>query len=266
MWATLALTTALSLAPAQTGQVELKNVRATYGTLGQKREDTQLVPGDAFVVSYDIENLTVKEDGRVLYSMGMKLTKKGNTKPEFEQPAEEKEAVNTLGGSRLPSASYVVIGTDTMPGEYTMDVTVTDRATKKSASFSKAFEVVPTKLSIVRLNLTNENGRPAPPIGAPGQSLLLNFGLVGFDLDTKKMQPNLAVEMTVLDEAGKPVHAKPFTGTFTEVTDEYKKYLPNQFIINLNRSGKFKMVLKATDKLTSKSVEQSLELTVLEIK
>jgi hypothetical protein len=266
MWATLALTTALSLAPAQTGQLELKNVRPTYGILGQERKDTQLVPGDAFVLAYDIENLQVKEDGRVLYSMGMKLTKKGKPKPEFEQAPEEKETNNTLGGSRLPSFAYVVIGTDTAPGEYTLEVTVVDRTARKSETLSRTFEVIEPKLGIVRLQLTTENGRPAAPLGSPGETRVLNFELVGFALEPKKQQPNITVEMTILDEAGKPVHSKPYTGTTTEVTDEFKKHIPQQFILHLNRSGKFKLVLKATDTVGKKSVEQSLDLTVNDIK
>src|SRR5262249_46660303 len=60
MWATLALSAAL-MAPSQKGTLELKNVRMTRGILGQERTDTKLLPGDVFVVAFDIDGLKVKE-------------------------------------------------------------------------------------------------------------------------------------------------------------------------------------------------------------
>src|SRR3954447_4849741 len=100
MWAALALTTVMSVAPAQ---IELKNVRSTYGVLGQERKDDKILPGDLLVVAFDIEGLKVKDDGRVLYAMGMELTKKGKEKPEFKRDPQDLEAINSLGGSTLPA-------------------------------------------------------------------------------------------------------------------------------------------------------------------
>jgi hypothetical protein len=266
MWATLALSAALGLAPAQAGQLELKNVRATYGILGPERADTQLLPGDVFIVAFDIEGLKVSDQGKVLYSMGMKLTRKGKDKPEFEKAPQDLEVVNTLGGTRLPSFAQAVIGTDTEPGEYTMDVTVKDRAANKTQALSRKFEVVANKLGFVRLQFSYENGLQAPPMAVAGQTLLLNFAVVGFGLDKTKQQPNLAVDMTILDESGKPTLEKPFSGAATEVTEEFRKIIPMQFILHMNRSGKFKCVLKATDKHTGKTVEQPIDLTIVEPK
>src|SRR5688572_19950855 len=103
MWVSYVLTTALSLTPGQPGDLELVNARVTYGVLGQERPDSKapkLLPGDVFVVSFDINNLKVKKDGRVQYSMGMELTRKGKLKPEFKKDPLDLEALNTLGGSR----------------------------------------------------------------------------------------------------------------------------------------------------------------------
>src|SRR5262249_53909617 len=52
MWAALALTTVLNVAPAQ---LELKNDRMTYGVLGQERKGDTLYPGEMLVVAFDIE-------------------------------------------------------------------------------------------------------------------------------------------------------------------------------------------------------------------
>jgi len=272
MWATLALTTALNLAPAQAGALDLKNVRVTYGVLGQERKEAkEVLPGDIFNVAFDIEGLRVGDDGKVLYRMGMELTKTGKKEPEFRQEPRDLEADNTLGGSRVPAFARTTVGLDTPPGEYTLKVTIIDRATKQTKELSRTFNVVSPRLGLVQLSLFSYNdGRgtalPAPPLGVPGQTLLLHFAAVGFDLDKKKEQPNVLTEVTILDEAGKPVLSKPFSGTTTEVGAQFKKILPMDFPIQLNRSGKFKVQIKVTDKLTNKNAETALDLTVVEQK
>ena len=89
MWATLAIASALSLAPAQAGKLEIKNDRITYGILGQERKETKLLAGDVFIVTFDIEGLQVKDDGRVRYSMGMELLNNKTGKAEFTKEPQE---------------------------------------------------------------------------------------------------------------------------------------------------------------------------------
>jgi hypothetical protein len=265
--------TALTLAPAQAGTLELKNVRVTYGTLGQDRTDAkELLPGDIFNVAFDIEGLQVGENGQVLYRMGMELTKAGKKDPEFKQEPRDLEAVNNLGGSRVPAFARTTVGLDTPPGEYTLKVTITDRASKQKQELSRNFTVVPPRLGIVQVGFfASTDGRgpaqPAPPLGVPGQALLLHFAIVGFELDKKKEQPNFTTEVSILDEAGKPVLPKPSSGTTQEVPKEYRKIVPLDFPIQLNRPGKFKIHIKVTDQLASKkAAEQTLDLTVVEQK
>lgn len=266
MWATLALATALNLAPAQGGALQLKNDRVTYGILGQERKDSKLLPGDVFVVAFDIENLKVRDDGRVQYSMGMELTNKEG-KSQFKKEPQDLEAVNALGGSRLPAFALSEIGTETPEGEYTIKVTVKDRGADKTETLTRKFEVLPRKFGFVRLGIAYETGQPAPPQAVAGQTFLVNFAVVGFDLDkAKKDQPNIEVAMRILDEDGKQTLAKPFTGSATEVEPQFKKIVPMQFILQLNRPGKFKIELKATDKFGGKSAEQTLDFVVTEPK
>jgi hypothetical protein len=269
---------ALSSAPAQGGQLEVKNVRVTYGILGQERKDTTYLPGDLVVLAFDMEGLQVAPDGRVQYSTSMELTGKdtsGKPKTHFKQDPQELTTVNSLGGSRLPSFALAEIGTDTAPGEYTMTVVVTDVAAKKSVKLERKFEVKPTQFGIVRPGFTyidmNERSRGAPqiapPVAVPGQNLLLNFAVVGFELKGQMQAPNVSVQMEVQDENGKAVLPKPFSGKAENIADEFKKlrYIPFQFPMQLNRSGKFKIVLKATDVQTGKTATQSLDLKVIEV-
>jgi len=264
MWATLALS-AITLAPAQGNALELKNVRITSGVLGQERKETKLLPGDIFVVAFDIEGLKVKEDGRVRYSMGMELTRQGKAKPEFAKAPEDKEALLHLGGTRLPSYATAIIGTDTPPGNYTMTVTVTDLDAKKSEKLVQTFEVVEPKLGFVRVGLTYETGQPAPPLAVPGQSLLLNFALVGFTLDKKTGNPDLTIEMRILDDSDKPTISKPFKGEVKMVAKAFTAIIPfDPQLVQINRPGKYKLMLKGTDNLSKKEVEQVIDLTVIE--
>jgi hypothetical protein len=270
---------ALSSTPAQGGQLEVKNVRVTYGILGQERKDTTYLPGDLVVLAFDMEGLQVGPDGRVQYSTSMELVGKdpmtGKPKTHFKQDPQELTTVNSLGGSRLPSFALAEIGTDTAPGEYTMTVVVTDVAAKKSVELKRKFDVKPTQFGIVRPGFTyidmNERSRGAPqiapPVAVPGQNLLLNFAVVGFELKGQMQAPNVSVQMEVQDEKGEAVLKKPFSGKAENIEDEYKKlrYIPFQFPMQLNRSGKFKIVLKATDTHTGKSATQTLDLKVIEV-
>jgi len=262
MWAALALTTVLNLAPAQQS-LELKNVRTTHGILGQERKEDKLLPGDVLVVAFDIEGLTVKDDGRVLYAMGMELTKKGKPKPEFTREPQDLEAVNTLGGSTLPAFALSVIGTDTAAGEYSLKVTVRDRQTKAEKILTKSFEVLLMALGFVQLRFTSGSGEPAPALAVPGQRLYLHCALVGFQL-SKSNLPHVTFEMQVYDDAGKPTVVKPFKGdikTDLKNTPGMMTFLP--IPLELNRAGKFKVVVKGKCNISGKTTEQSLDLTVL---
>jgi hypothetical protein len=267
MWATLALAAVLQPVPAQASNLAIKNDRVTYGILGPERKDNKMLGGDVFVVTFDIDGLEVnKDDGKIKYGMLMVLTD-AQGKEQFKKDSPELEAINALGGSRLPAYAMSDIGTDTPPGEYTLKVIVTDRATKATKELVRKFEVQPKKLGIARLGLFNERGMPVPPIVVAGQTVLVSFALVGFDLDAGKKQPNLSVEMRIVDESGQPTLGKPFaSGDINNVPEEAKKFVQMQFDIAANRSGKFTIEIKATDKISGKSAEEKLPITVVELK
>jgi hypothetical protein len=267
MWTTLALVAALSLAPGQSGQLTLSNVHSTYGFLGAERASPKFIPGDTFFVSFNIDGVKVDPSGEVLYSMSMEVNN-SQGKSIYKQDPRDLTAFNSLGGSRLPAFAHVEIGLDQPPGEYTLSVTVVDRSTKSKQVLTSKFEVLPKAFGIVRLqtSMDPQGNMPAPSIGVTGQSVWVNFAAIGFERDKAKKQPDVGVEMRLLDESGKPTLAKAYTGEVTganSVPAEVQA-LPMQFLLALNRSGKFVVELQATDRISKKTTKLSFPITVQE--
>jgi hypothetical protein len=267
MWATLALATALSLAPHQTGELKLTHARSTYGVLGPVRADDKLLPGDLYFVRFDIENLKVGSDGTVLYSMGFELlNSKGNK--EYAKEPTDLTAKNDLGGTSMPGFAATEIGVDTAPGEYTMKVTVTDRSSKQTATLERKFEVLPKAFGIVRSMLAYATQSPlaAPSLAVPGQSMYLNFAVVGFtrakDKEGKEGQPSIAIEIVVLDEQGNPTLKKPLTDQVIEAPKNTTG-LPIIEVLQFNRTGKFTIKATVEDRVAKKKATMELPLKVV---
>jgi hypothetical protein len=267
MWTTLALLGSLTLAPAQAGDPECTNARFTYGILGQTRKEEKFLPGDIVCLTFDVKNLKLKDNGEIQYSMGFEVTKKGQNKPVQKREPQDLVAANTLGTGNFPAFAHWPIPRDSeSPGEYTLKITVTDRQTKKSATLSKKFEVVQTKLGFVQMGLSSMKGDPVAPVAVPGQSMALLYHLVGFEIDKKTKASNVTITIRVLED-GKATLAKPFSGDIKE--DE--KNAPglmifNPYVLSLNRAGKFKIELAAKCNVSGKDVKEVLDLTVLETK
>lgn len=266
MWTTLALVGALSLAPAESGSLALTNVRSTYGILGTPRPDNKVLPGDQFVLSFDIEGIQTDDQGKAQYSVAMEV-KDSKGKVKFKQEPRNQETTVSLGGNKLPWYASLNIGLEDPPGEYQVKVTVTDRAAKASKTLMGSYEVLPKAFGLVRLATTTDpDGRVPATVTGEGQTLWINFAAVGFSRDKAKGQPNLVLTMNVLDDQGNPTLARPLSGEVNENAPPKVQSVPMQFVLDLNRAGKFTIELKATDKLSGKKATLSLPLTVLKVK
>jgi hypothetical protein len=262
----MALVLGLCSLQAQTGDLELTNIRSTYGALGPTRPEGKLIPGDTYHVAFDIENVKLTEGGEAQYSMAMEVTDAKN-KVHFKQDPVQLTSLNTFGGRSLPGIAHVGIGRDQPPGQYTLKVTVTDRSSNKSKSFSRPLEVAAPAFGLVRLNITADYDQriPTPAIAVPGQSLWVHLFAVEFKRGGPKDEPDLAIEMRVFDDKNQPTLPKPMTGEFKELPKETVA-LPMQFQLVPNRPGKFVVKLKATDRVANKTAELSFPITVLEPK
>lgn len=267
MWTTFALAVALTSGLGQADGLTITNVRATNGFLGAERANMKTLPGDTLFLAFDIEGIKVDETGKVRYNMSMQVTD-SKDKVIYGQEPRDLEAFNTLGSSRLPAFTFVDIGFNQPSGEYTVKVTVRDLSTKATQSMTRKFEILEKDFGLVRLATSYDpNGNiPAPPGGVTGQTLTVNFAAVGFDRRKNEKQPDVSVEMRVLDEAGKPTVEKPFTGAVNKDVPENAVGIPMSFLLALNRPGKFTVELNAVDNVNKKTAKLTLPITVMEQK
>jgi hypothetical protein len=271
MWATLTLMSALSMAPGQAGDLQLSNLRTTFGRIGPTRTDKKFLPGDVYFLSFDIEGLKF-DGGNTHYSMKMDLLDPSG-KPMFKSLEQETELFAIQGSGRVASDVHAVIQTDTKPGEYTLEVVATDLMTKKTTMLTRKFEVGAKEFGIVRVGCFYDQGGqlgpfwPAPGLGAVGQVLYLHFGVTGFERDAKTKQPKLQLEMRMLDAEGKPTLDKPVTGespTPDEPVPEQFSVVPLRFPMALTRKGKYTVELKATDLVSKKTATVTYPLEVVD--
>lgn len=261
MYSTLALLALTVTAPNGADELTLRNVRATYGILGPERTSKSVVPGDSLYLTFAIDGITTDAEGRARYSVSTEVTDKAG-KSHFRHAGRDLEALAPLGGNTLPAYAQVDIGLQQAPGDYTLTLTVTDLASKKSKTLNGPFKVLPPAFGIVRVNLTTDSDglNPMGLMGV-GDSLWVNFATVGFGRGANG-QPNVALELRIYDREGQPTTEKPMTGVVNKDVSAKSPALPVQFHLALNRAGKFTVELKATDETSGKSTVQRFPLTV----
>jgi hypothetical protein len=252
---------AVGTAPAAP-ELTLSNVRFTRGVLGPTRDGSRVLPGDSLFVCFDVEGVTLADDGKVVYSTAMEVTD-ASGRTVFKQDPRDQQAVCSLGGNRLPAFVRLHVGPDQPPGQYTLQATVTDRTSSSKGTLKRTFEVLPAGFGIVQLSTTADHGGMLPmPVPAAGQGLWLHFGVVGFGRDDAGHQPNVGIALRVLDEDGKPTLAQPASGAVGKGVPEKDVVLPMQLALLLNRPGKFTVELTATDRVSGKKDTVTFPLTV----
>ncbi|TMQ35086.1 MAG: hypothetical protein E6K70_04190 [Planctomycetota bacterium] len=263
MWMTLTLAMVLNAATAKDSSLTIANDRLTYGYLGAARKDEEFLPGDTCFLAFDVQGMTFDAAGKAAYSLSMEVqNEKGETR--FKQVPNKLQAQNYLGGTMLHSVAHLQIPMEAKPGTYTLRLTIEDRASKATKTLERKGKVLPADFGIVQVGTTAdaEGITAVPPLGTVGQSLFVNFSVVGFERDKARKQPDVEVSMRLLDEQGNPTTTKPLTGSARSgIPDDYK-LLPMQFGLTLNRTGKFTVEVSANDKLSNKTAKVSFPIKV----
>jgi hypothetical protein len=256
----------LGLAPADDGGLTFSNARFTEGVLGPVRTGQKVLPGDILVVCFDVSGVRIDDNGKVRYSTGLEVTDSAG-KAVFKQDPRDSQVNAGLGGDNIPAFASVQIGMEQPAGEYTLKVTVADLAGGGKATLSRTFEVLPKAFGLVQLIATAdaEGLLPVPTPGA-GQGIWLHGGIVGFARDNGSKQPNIALSVRVLDDAGKPTFGRPASASITKGVPGDAMILPVQMPLLLNRAGKFTVEVTATDQVSGQKETRTYPLNVAEVK
>jgi len=280
MWATLTLMSALSMTPGQAeGKLELTNVRPTYGRLGPTRPDTKYLHSDDCFISFDAVGLKFDDEGLAKYSISMEIFDSAD-KSIDKSLTVDKDIHSIQGSGRVPLDAFYRVKSDMKPGSYKMKVEVTDRKADKKGQLEQKFEVLEKGFGVVRVNcaydvasLTNPPLFPACGQGMVGQTLLLNFGVTGFERGTfespinKAKQPLLELKLRMLDDQDQSLIPKPPVEKLPKGDDPVPAditFLPLFFPLSLTKPGKYKVELTATDLVTKKTSKVVYPLVVIE--
>jgi hypothetical protein len=257
----LILLAALS-APARADELTISHIHPTHGILGPTRTDKKFAPGDTLDICFVLEGLATDAAGKSRYSTAIEIVG-ADGKVIHRQPGKPQEITHALGGNQVPAFAHLDIGLNQPPGEFTVKLVVTDLTSGKSKTLEHKGEIQPKGFGLVRV-VTSADAAATVPSGllGPGQSLFVHAFVVGFERDTGTKQPKLALELRVLDEAGKPTLSAPMTGTIDKDVMPAAVSVPIQFLVSLNRPGKFTVELKATDKVSGKTDTRSFPITV----
>ncbi len=262
IWTTMVLTAALAAAPEDKDKLAITNVRDTHGLMGPTRTVDKLTPGGELYLSFDIDGMTIDDDGKVHYSIATEVTDAAG-KAIIKIDPHELDAPASLGGDRIPAFVHLDIGLQSPPGQYTVKATVVDLPSKRSATVTRTVDVQAKDFAIVRLKTTSDQEGQLPvAVPGAGEGLWITFGAVGFGRGGDGKQPDLTFEMRVLDENGKPTRTKPFSLQVNKDVPADAALVPAQFFLSLNRSGKFTIELTASDKVGKKTAHLTFPLTI----
>ncbi len=246
------------------GAPTLSNVRFTYGELGPERKTTTFLPGDLLFLAYDINNISVNDEGKISYSMAMEVYDNAG-KAIFKKDPLEKEDYLPLGGTTLPARAFISIGFDLQAGTYKCKVIVTDRTTKQTVTCEKEFVVSKPDFGLVHVMFSadGEAKFPLSNTGIVGQSIFLHFAVVGFERDAKKDAVESELNIEIVDSTGKSVVKKPFpTEKIGRQIQKTDKGYPLNVQLPLTRQGEYKITIIAKDLVSKKTSKIVIPLIV----
>jgi len=247
---------------AEARAVEFKNVRATYGAFGAPRPEKSMLPGDLYMMFFDLAGLKIDAKGVAKYEIGLEVfDPKG--KSVVKEPTSKKAVIVALGGNTVPELAHVMLGIDQPPGEYKVVVTVTEDGAKTPSKLEQKIQLLPKNFGMIHVL--------AQPIGFVGQEYKLIYGVVEMARDANQI-PKITVTTRIVDEAtGKATLAEPQVSKFPDdLPAEQRASVAKQGLIPiespmfLNRAGKFKVEVDIRDEIAKKSLKFSYGLTVLD--
>jgi hypothetical protein len=246
---------------AQTDQFSLANARTTYSPMGAVRTDEKILPGDQVVISFDIVGARVNAAGKVRYSMAMEVVD-SRGRVLFKQRPRDMETPVPQGRSSLQACATLDVGMKQPPGEYTVKVIVKDLTGGATQEITRKYELLAKGFGLVRYSTTRDpDGRMPAAVFRLRTPGWINFTAVGAERDRATGQPDVAVQMRVLDKDGKAI-MKPASGEVKEGIPQGHEACPMQFEVNLPAEGSYSVELTAIDKISGRKAALTVPLTV----
>lgn len=247
-------------------ELQVDNVRPTYGYLGPTRTKQGILPGDVAHFAFDLKNVKLDDKGNASYSIAVEVLDPTG-KVFYHQPPYNSVARCFLGGNTLPCAAHLEVPAISKPGEYTLKVILKDRLANKEIVLKRTGKVLEPTFGIVHVGtFADREGRvPVGPVGTVGGNLYIGFGAIGFQRDKKTGQPDVAVSLKIIDDQGKATQSQAQSGRVNADVPADLHVVPMQFGITLNRPGRFTVELTATDNLANKSETVSFPIRVVPV-
>lgn len=263
---TLSLMALISLAPAASADaLRIDQLRPTLGLLGPALPaDHTFVPGDVVTLTFDVSGLKLDSEGRCRFTTAVQV-EDSQGKVCYVDTTESPTVGSLQNVNRLRQAVQVTLGLDQTPGKYKVTLTVTDTQSKAKTTGTYHFTVSKPAFSLVRTQMYADptSRQPSACVGVVGQTLSISTVAVGFQFASSNKEGHLSVEMELQGEGGKRLTAKPIQAEFPNIPSG-TNYLPLRFDVPLQQAGKYTLVIRATDRVTSKTTTLTLPIRVWE--
>lgn len=261
---TLSLLAMFCVAPAAPADaLRIDQMRPTLGLLGPALPaDHAFVPGDVVTVTFDVSGLKLDSEGRCRFTTAVQV-EDSQGKVCYVDTTESPTVGCLQNVNRLRQAVQVTLGLDQAPGKYKMILTVTDSQSKAKTSGTFQFTVTQPAFSLVRTQMYADptSRQPSACVGVVGQTLSISTVAVGFQFASGNKEGHLSIEMELQGEGGKRLTAKPIQAEFANIPTG-TNYLPLRFDVPLQQAGKYLLVIRATDRVTSKTTTLTLPIRV----
>lgn len=252
----------LGVCVAPAAAVDVTDVRATKGPMGAKREDNKYLPGDMLFLYFEIKDLQLdpKDSMAAKYQTTLEILDKEGKVVFKEQTPMQK--IILLGGTQIRSNAFAVLGTGQEAGKFKARLTVNDVNANQKKEVFHEFEVLPAGFGLIQPN--------TPAVWFAGLDYTVSFSLVGMKRNKDKL-PDVNMTLSVLDEAGKSVLAKPWefnvqifhTPPGNDLT--IKDVAPVVFTFFLNKAGTYTIQVDAVDEISKEKRQMKFPLKVLDL-
>lgn len=255
--------------PAALPPLQIEHAVFTQGVLGPERPTADFYRQDEVCLHYVLTGVRTDAGGQFDLTLTYKLFDPSGALA-WRNEATGKGGMLLGGGTLVGHLELPLDQPYLPPGEWTVEVVVTDNASKRSATLDRKFHYKPLDLAVVRPSFAadDEFKVPArPTLAIANVPLHFRGKVIGFALDEgTRGSANLDITIHYLDGEGHDL-GKPFEMHMHQKAPEPISPLAccdfNATLVP-NRAGKFTIRVVAHDKVAKKTATLEVPLHVQE--